>query len=137
LRIGNVIHPNKDCGGILIPQDGIVLRVGSIDKFGVVQIIEPTNPETIVLKCNEYSGITITDEWLIKMGWQYLNGCTSGTLTKDAWTPRLDLDFIDGCIQIKSRYLDLDHYFKMPHIQYVHELQNLYYFLVGEELEIK
>ena len=111
-----------------------ITQIDSIDIHGNVKILDMVDKKVVQLPLHEFKPIPITEYWLLKMGWKYYQGCTTGTLTKDAWVPRLELDYVDGCMQIKSRYGGEETYYKLPHIQHVHDLQNLYFFLTGEEL---
>lgn len=68
--------------------------------------------------------IIINEEWLLKFGWKYLNGKTSGDLTKDT-SKKMDIDFIDGKLKIKSHYEDYSFYRDL-NIIHVHRLQNFF-----------
>ena len=82
---------------------------------------------------NYYSGIPLTLEILEKCGWGKSDEHEIGTnmlnenndgLYFDYHFKRFRMDFGDNS--------DI----RMPHIQYLHQLQNLYYSLTGDELEI-
>lgn len=137
IRLGNFICPVSTSGYIDIPITNIHHRVSEIDVFGTVKIIVPTKVEELSFKLWEYTGIPITHEWLLRLGWQYLQGRTDGELTKDAFKARLEIDYDEKGIKIKSRYLGLDEYRYLDHIKYIHQLQNLYFFLEGVELGVK
>ena len=137
LRIGNLIFIDKLVSGIRMPNTTKAFAIGSIDKFGHAYIIEPTEP-TISLGCNEYSAIPITKEWLLRLGWQHYQGKPDGDLTMDCTLSKIDLDWdVVGGIKIKTHYQGIDDYRQLPHITCIHQLQNLYYFLEGKELEVK
>ena len=137
IRLGNFICPVSTRGDIHIPITNTHHRVSAIDVFGTIKIIVPKKVEELSFKFGEYAGIPITPEWLLRLGWQYLQGRTDGEITKDAFKARLEIDWDSKGMKIKSRYMDLEQYRYLDHIQYVHQLQNLYYFLEGEELEVK
>lgn len=109
LRIGNLIQYNE----------GGKCKVIGIHEFGVdVEFIE----ETTYIEFDQFSPIPITEEWLLKFGFELKN-----------WG-------------IKVWYLkgfEIDHNFYLKGIdwgvrfKYVHQLQNIYFALVGEELELK
>ncbi len=82
-----------------------------------------------------YRPIVIDEELLIKYGWKYYNGKTKGDLTMD-FGGKLDVDFIDGKMMIKSHYEGRDRYRLLHNIKYAHHLQNFYYVMNGEELTI-
>lgn len=124
-RIGNFIQVNSTQK---------ITQIDAIDIHGNIKVLDMVNKCVLQLPLHELSPIPIREYWLLKMGWRYYQGCTSGTMTKDAWTPRLELDYVDSKMQIKSRYGGEETYYPLPHIQHVHDLQNLYYFLTGEEL---
>lgn len=78
---------------------------------------------------NKYEPIPLTEEWLVKFGF-----------TKDK-----NLFFHDKCSYIQSDayncgggfgYCLNDEKIDFLHIKYVHQLQNLYFALTGEELTI-
>ena len=109
-RIGNLfILPNGDIGKISYHE--IRLMVVAIEK-------------------PDYQPIPLTEEWLLKFGFEwsiqhqahYLNG----------------FDFV---IDICTDYSRVIKYKRggevMTRIQHVHQLQNLYFALTGEELTIK
>jgi hypothetical protein len=128
LRVGNILFYG---------EEQTLSRVLSIDQVkGSITVcylaaILMQDGWTTLCSCN---AVPITQDRLKKLGWAFYNGKTSGTMTKDCHAPKIDLDFVDGCIQTKSHYQGEEFYKKMRHIKYVHQLQNLYYFLTGEEL---
>jgi hypothetical protein len=73
----------------------------------------------------DYIPIPIDEKWLRKLGWNYYTGSgDKGDMTKD-FGGKIDIDWVDGCMQTKSHYEGKDMYRKMNHIKYVHQLQNL------------
>jgi hypothetical protein len=82
-----------------------------------------------------FEGIPLTEEWLIKLGFQYDNGRSDGYMSFD-FNGKLDIDWIDNKIQVKSHYEERTMYRILP-IYFVHQIQNLYHILQGEELTIK
>lgn len=125
LRIGNLIeYANKICFVRGIVEMKIFLEETDGYKSIHDSRIDSVNP------------IPLTEEWLVKFGWSYYNGKTSGNLTKD-FGGKIDFDFIDGEMMLKSHYEDQYKYRHVRHIEFVHQLQNLYFALTGKELEIK
>lgn len=119
LRIGNLINsPN-----------GIISVSGIETDFNEFSEGEETVNDFLISNLNP---IQLTEEWLLKFGFQY-NGKV------------LILKFKDGvfdegnCIEyFKGRdYTEIKFgYYGNSKIKYVHQLQNLYHALTGEELTI-
>jgi hypothetical protein len=103
-----------------------------INPFGDIEKVEKLDFRNSLI--NEYTfasckPIVLTEEWLLKMGFgkdEFFFAYNSGTTT--------------SFVIIKG-----DTYFQFPHwegrdrviIKHVHQLQNLFYCLSGEELTIK
>lgn len=122
-----------------------VLRVGNmVQTNGVPVTVQAIAPDTLIYTdpkdtyadvvrtdkgdCydNEIRGIPLDEEWLTKLG-----------LTFDSVCHYID-DFLIGAF--KDRYAWLRSGTinrKVVEIQYVHQLQNLYHALTGEELTMK
>jgi hypothetical protein len=122
LRIGNLfILPNGDIGKISYHE--IRLMVVAIEK-------------------PDYQPIPLTEEWLLKFGFvQSSNnlGNTFHILKKDGVIVMLTIEHWTN-IDINSKYHNHWHceYLLNGHkLQYLHQLQNLYFALTGEELTIK
>ena len=115
------------------------LRIGNIvqnvykDTFGISQ-------ETLCDFANGYVNlkpITLTEEWLLKFGFkEYIDfGCK---------TKQFDLLPLQGFsynidnkkVRVMHKGNSQSHWLKNS-IEYVHQLQNLYFALTGEELKIK
>lgn len=113
LRIGNLVNKSLRSG------NGRTI----IDKIG---------PQDIV-RCYEnishfiYTGIPITEEWLLKFGFHMSYGLTGKVF-------RLGLYFIIGYDGIY--YIELGKGMNIE-IKYVHQLQNLYFALTQTELIIQ
>lgn len=115
LRIGNLVYYRKD-----------VLRVSKIVKYrfeceGLNGFIDYTN-----LDCDTFEPIKLNNKWLLKFGFEkdkdnvfQLSNCVF-------W---LDTGFI----QIANCYTPIMNI----NCKYVHQLQNLYFALKGEELTVK
>jgi hypothetical protein len=115
LRIGNLIKYN----------DGGVFRVISIHEFG---LDVEDDIETAYTEYEKFSPIPLTEEWLLKFGFE-----------KDVAAFYLDINTVlfvsyndDEFVHLKSNHLET-----IASIKYVHQLQNLYFALTGEELTIK
>lgn len=75
-----------------------------------------------------YEPIPLTEEWLFKFGLengttQALEKITCAKVMYESWQKCCTLYSGHNCLHVK--------------IQYVHQLQNLYFALTGEELELK
>lgn len=77
-------------------------------------------------KAEDISGIEITEEWLIKFGFEYIEGAgmNSNIYKKNAF-----------CID--DRYILKYSYIGTKSLLYVHHIQNLFLDLTGEQLKIK
>jgi hypothetical protein len=77
------------------------------------------------------TGITLTEELLLKFGFKY--DADNDKLCKSLHIDILSFRASEGHMCLESQgYRTL-----YKHIKYVHQLQNLYFALTGEELEIK
>lgn len=106
------------------------LRIGNYYlSYGVdlKQVENLTKGKTLI----DFHPIPLTEEWLLKFGFDksdvfdergYL--FSNYNLNINYYT-YLDWDEDNKCLE------------KYPHIKYVHQLQNLFYALTGEELTIK
>ena len=81
------------------------------------------------IKSEDYEPILLTEEWLLKFGfeWKQIKDLSSYTLPKlelyhySSNNNKIFFEYADGEVELK----------------YVHQLQNLYWVLCGEELTIK
>jgi hypothetical protein len=126
LRIGNYIALIQS--GDLIEQ---IEAINNTDWFGQGKQywLETNNCEGELLKI--FKPIPLTEEWLLKFGfqkesnnWMELNICHDWVYLY--WERLAGLE-----ISVNK------HSLMQPHILYVHELQNLYFALTGQELELK
>ena len=80
----------------------------------------------------DYDPIPITEEWLLKFGYECFNGRSLYSKGDDD----LHIDFEYGSAQFRDSTSDGYNHVGIA-ITYVHQLQNLYFALTGKELEIK
>lgn len=111
LRIGNIV----DLGN----------RIAKIIEIGYSScvVVDLEKTQDTIEDYERVQGLILTDEWLLKFGFKKIktNNCTYWTLNNvDVW--ELNGGFAN----------DLD----IP-IQYIHQLQNLYFALTNEELTAK
>lgn len=82
--------------------------------------------------------IPLTEEWLLKFGGNTDNENTPYLSLYKYSDLRLYCITVDGEVvgvqKCKSNYMPISNY---RHIKYVHQLQNLYFALLGEELTLK
>lgn len=105
LRIGNWYQNHSN---------DLSLKYQQIDFFETAHYV--------AVYCNP---IPLTEEWLIKFGFKRQNNAYNGPHKNDfsIWSP------------IKSNRFDLnDTINNVPKIEFVHQLQNLYFALTGQEL---
>jgi hypothetical protein len=80
----------------------------------------------------DLEGIILTEEWLVKFGLIDSNSNTNKKLSfkiqENEWDSTGDATFKYWSIFINGRIID------MYSLKYVHQLQNLYFALLGEEL---
>lgn len=122
LRIGNVVMYGSDIA--------IIYRLGATYCYSNLLIENTTGVTTDEIKY--HSGIPLTEEWLLKMGFKKRQDPgIFGMYTKDeCW----DLDKFEGGYYFKDH--ELNHINSAPMIC-VHQMQNLFFALTGEELTIK
>jgi hypothetical protein len=115
------------------------LRIGNLVKwYDVSKVLELHSEknefDNVYIECEEsfewteydkLIPIELTEEWLLKFGF-----------ISNPYQDRYEKDIIRiNCNKIKGfTELWID---GMPHIKYIHQLQNLYFALTGEELKIK
>ena len=115
LRIGNYLD-----------RGDYICKVVAIDKDGAM--LEPLSytKERSVLK--EVKPIPLTEEWLVEFGFvsnPYID--TYELRINGELIFLLDIDKTKGVLDIHWQYIKIKH---------VHQLQNLYFALTGEELQI-
>ncbi len=114
LRIGNIIYYNGTNGPTknLNKIDGEDIKLMS-EKFDYLKLHEP---------------IPLTEEWLLKFGFEVDD--ETGGIGILRTIPEIDFYF---------ELFPRDDHFKWGYkiVKYVHQLQNLYYALTGQELTLK
>ncbi|MCE3278008.1 MAG: hypothetical protein K0S44_199 [Bacteroidetes bacterium] len=122
LRLGNYVQPDKD-------------HLNQFHGVGLVTLIQ----EEKFTVSNHYPGkwfepISITEEWLVKFGFKQDQDCVLGLYPikyfDDLTAWRTKCHFAVSSFG-DDPYYDLD----VPNIKFVHQLQNLYYALTGNELQ--
>jgi len=123
LRIGNYVQNNR----------GTIHRIAKIDGEENPPVIRAWQVKISAYGTTEPEPIPLTEEWLLKFKGQRDE-------SNDVYLPlprgidmRLYLKY-DHVLLCKGQTCPL---FEYEHITNVHQLQNLYFALTGEELEIK
>jgi hypothetical protein len=111
------------------------LRIGNLTSMGIVYLIEDDifrvkNNEGDSLKNTfaDIQPIPLTEEWLMKLGFIKKNGY--GFIKKDLFGN------LFYSVETKEHFIFQYHELRIK-IEYVHQLQNLYFALTGEELIFK
>jgi hypothetical protein len=112
LRIGNLLYNNN----VLV----------TIDARSIFDIWDDKG-------LKEYKPIPLTEEWLLKFG--FSKRAVLSSVLYDMKNPRFSI-YLNPPID-KSNKWNILGIEKNINIQYVHQLQNLYFALTGEELTIK
>ena len=107
LRIGNWIKEPIESGGKI----GQVKRIET-DKDGYSHYLDHCSP------------IPLTEEWLLKFG--FIKHITTD----------VHPTFAKGNINVNDNIVYVSGYGFINHIKHVHQLQNLYFALTGEELTV-
>jgi len=111
------------------------LRIGNyVNLYGTVATIQRADFYEGELKhgiaIDSGKPIQLTEEWLLKFGFMKMN-------TLDEPDEKF---YINGGLTVRLYKGKIKPYFFLPkdrNIDYVHQLQNLYFALTGNELEIK
>lgn len=132
LRVGNLFHPISKANGIHLPATAIIMSVVELCAFEVRAVLHNENPAQVEewpsFRYHELSPIPLTPELLERAGFK-----------KDRF----------GWVHIEHDRFSLyqkrdnpilaawrEHICGRP-IQYLHQLQNLFFALCGQELELK
>lgn len=121
LRIGNLIYINE-----------VAREVSAIEPYGVTFQYIDVHVDTGYAGFENITPITITEEWLLKAGFEYLDYGYFKRHTESQ--TNLDWNLETGLYLVNDNGEELKEF---DHIQYVHQLQNLYFALTGKELEFK
>lgn len=124
LRIGNLVNDRGSIPYAVDAIDLVALRQSEI--AGKINI--------------DFKPIPLTEEWLVKFGFEKKESAYwDGAIQYDIDTIPFSIIFINDNYHLQYAVLggpDGFDYLDNP-IKYVHQLQNLYYFLKDEELTLK
>ena len=119
LRIGN-----------LVKQSGNIVTVESLERSN--NDWDRTNG----LRTLDCKPIPLTEEWLLKFGYSVTDENTAGKIYHIAEIGKFLNDDIMLVLYIKGDFKNCI-FRKREQVKYVHQLQNLYFALTGEELTIE
>jgi hypothetical protein len=121
LRVGNTVYCFGTNGG---PNEWVELN------------ISPQHIQTCFDHPELFKPISLTEDWLLKFGFirngSYLNWSISYFFIREEKKLTIEGEY-GFCASITYR----DKFAMISMLKYVHELQNLYFALTGEELTIK
>lgn len=112
------------------------LRIGNLYEFkGCLCTININTFAEFNLHLKEFQPIPLTEEWLLKFGFDnnrrlYLYGMADYFMSYDIMSD--NSIFIYNEVETANN----ESLTMMGHIKYIHQLQNLYFALTGEELKI-
>lgn len=129
LRIGNLVYVTDNLTNLIFEE---------ITPINIHNLMHLTGLDKSPVDI-EFKPIPLTEEFLLKFGFEPINKHDNTFITYADWTHNyfLQLDVRKG----DNKYLILDNSFgdlrafSMVDIEYVHQLQNLYFALTGEELK--
>ena len=119
LRIGNLVHT---IGTYVIVNSALIKAIEEYQKYG--KLFKP---------------IPITDEWLIRFGFEKLNTMMSGcnVFEKGQWRFAVKIKpEKEETFSLWNKNMSPPTWSFVRDIQYLHQLQNLYFALTGEELTL-
>jgi hypothetical protein len=129
LRIGNIVwESNSVTPG---PEDFNEIVIASINDIDKVIRDDQENGYSY----DALYGIPLTPEWLERCGF-VTDGTGDDNHTEPLWDhPKTNYQYSDGALVHNGSAYDDWH--DIGNVDYVHQLQNLFYWVTGKELEIK
>jgi len=122
------------------------LRIGNYIKlmfnYEDYEAIQVTSDELVMVdkKQADYEPLPLTEEWLFKFGFNHIDKSDNDYITytdsNHEYYLQLDVRRKDGKYSILDNSFDDLRDFTMIDISYVHQLQNMYFALTGEELTL-
>lgn len=117
LRIGNLVE---------YEDDESIFKVTSIEKSGLG--VENESESVIWIDIDKFDPISMTEEWLLKFGFKINDEGRHKTVSNNE---------VKFYITYFNEVLFMDLLNRNIHIKYIHQLQNIYFAVTGEELEIR
>jgi len=128
------------------------LRIGNATSKGIIVNMLESGVHLGLGKCYGYSElepIKLTEEILLKCGCNFLNRYSDNILIREnncIHVPKrtfLSFSYVDGLFELWTKFSEDDdekeddvHVLEIPNIKNLHQFQNLYFALTGEELTI-
>jgi hypothetical protein len=141
LRIGNFIN------GIYYDynidddhrEKETICEVVTLDSVGSCEYPIWVESESNIETFSDFEPIPLTEEWLLKFDMELTDGFSS---SRKLYLNNYENDISKITYSPKERLLRLSNgdtkgTMLIPHVKYVHQLQNLYFALTGEELTFK
>jgi len=113
LRAGNYVQ---------YEDDGSIFKVTSIERYGLG--VENEIESVLFIVYDKFEPIPITKEWMLKFGFKYSDDKYTHSLFNKKWNKYFKVEFCGNGLFISFS----------ARIKYIHQLQNLYFALTGEEL---
>lgn len=143
LNVGNLFHRINRSQEVHLPDTSTVFEITAIPSFGVEAVRLGEIPAQVehhaIIEFYNLSPIPLTEEWLLRLGFKKY-GSDDGT--EQWWLMEKSSESYTGEICLLSLswhcYKNFFFYKSLNHkIYHVHQLQNLYHALSGQELTIK
>jgi hypothetical protein len=127
LRLGNLIKYTGE------PYPAYPLKDGIVEVEAVLQDgVNLSQGDSTLYESDQLQGIPLTPEWLVRMG------CEVNTYhDEDGALVTLPRLFVMQPFYKEAHSLSISHAPKARRLRYVHDFQNYYFVLTGEELTIK
>jgi hypothetical protein len=131
-----------DIQGVTFVVSGISERIEKCfpDSTASVKLRSPKIPYHTYSQFNEFIfGIPLTEDWLIKAGFEKdWENDEEQYYSKDGFDQLADYGGQSIVLRKEgSPYFNCGYYNNEIHFEFVHQLQNLYFALTGEELQFK
>ncbi|HEU4901191.1 MAG TPA: hypothetical protein VFT06_00325 [Flavisolibacter sp.] len=137
-----MIQANELRIGNWIIQDSMYAKVMALDEN---EITIDSYPLRYAAKPAAFDPIPLTPEILEKCGFKRLYDKSTYPNSAETWSIKVSTDFdhylsidiVTGNSELILENFEGSQTFFLPDIEYIHQLQNLYFALTGTELEIK
>lgn len=134
LRLGNLV---KDRGEKVIRIDFLEhIQDGYDTKFGQLILLEGKEVHPMTEHSDYALPIPITNDWLIRLGFKLYS---SGYYCLDVFGEKVYISISLKYDKKPNLILDSGENalsYDLKHIRFVHELQNVFYYLTGTELQV-
>jgi len=126
LRINNYVYYNNEHNEIGIITKLVTELITDINYVGINNRID-------VHYLNKHiNPIPITEEWLFKFGFKDRSGTLKNKMSYGIEIGKMEIAWYRQ--DNKTRFQTIENGFILKYVNYVHELQNLYYAITKEEL---